>query len=488
MDTARIREGIRKMRFSTILDRWEAGEMSQETAAEVLGMSIGSFQRWRERYEADGEAGLVDRRGFPSRRRAPQEEVERMLGLYRDKYADFTVKHFHEQLLKRHGYKLGYTVTKLCLHRAGLVRPAPKRSAHRKKRPRRPMRGMMLHQDGSRHVWVEGLPAMDLIVTMDDATSEVYSMILVEEEGTASTFQALREVVAEHGLFCALYTDRGSHYFYTSEAGGKVSTAQLTQVGRALAHLGIESPSPPIRRRRGDAPSGCSPPCRTGCPRSCGSPGSQPSRRPTPGSSLIILPSTTPASPGRRNRRVRPSSRRQGDGARDPVRRRGAHGLQRQHRGVERKAPATAGEPPAPAFRQGASQGPRISGWSLRRFPRPAPARRLRRQGSPPRPDCAQAWRRARGRQGQALSGALARVLDRPCARRQFALAGRDEETAAKPNQETAQTQPGQGRSMTNSNRAVRGFRPASIINPKTPHHALQKHDRLTRYGQPGGR
>jgi len=240
MDTTRIREGIRKMRFSTILDRWEAGEMSQETAAEVLGMSIGSFQRWRERYEADGEAGLVDRRGFPSRRRAPQEEVERMLGLYRDKYADFTVKHFHEQLLKRHGYKLGYTVTKLCLHRAGLVRPAPKRSAHRKKRPRRPMRGMMLHQDGSRHVWVEGLPAMDLIVTMDDATSEVYSMILVEEEGTASTFQALREVVAEHGLFCALYTDRGSHYFYTPEAGGKVSTAQLTQVGRALAHLGIE--------------------------------------------------------------------------------------------------------------------------------------------------------------------------------------------------------------------------------------------------------
>ena len=240
MDTARIREGIRKMRFSTILDRWDTGEMTQETAAELLGMSVRSFQRWRERYEAGGEAGLVDRRGFPSRRRAPQEEVERMLGLYRDKYADFTVKHFHEHLQKRHGYKLGYTVTKLNLHRAGLVRPAPKRSAHRKKRPRRPMRGMMLHQDGSRHVWVEGLPSMDLIVTMDDATSEVYSMILVEEEGTASTFQALRDVVAEHGLFCALYTDRGSHYFHTPEAGGKVSTAQLTQVGRALAHLGIE--------------------------------------------------------------------------------------------------------------------------------------------------------------------------------------------------------------------------------------------------------
>src|SRR5271165_1562859 len=240
MDTARIREGIRKMRFSTILDRWDAGEMTQEHAAELLGMSVRSFQRWKERYDAEGEAGLADRRGRPSPRRVPEEEVERMLGLYRDKYADFTVKHFHEQLTKRHNYKLGYTVTKLHLHRAGQVRAAPKRSAHRKKRPRRPMRGMLLHQDGSRHVWIEGLPAMDLIVTLDDATSEIYSMLLVEEEGTASTFQALGEVIGEHGLFCALYTDRGSHYFYTPKAGEKVSKTQQTQVGRALAHLGIE--------------------------------------------------------------------------------------------------------------------------------------------------------------------------------------------------------------------------------------------------------
>jgi transposase len=240
MDVARIREGIRKMRFSTVWDRWENGEMVQETAAELLGMSVRTFQRWRDRYEAGGEAGLVDLRGRPSGRRAPQEELERMLGLYRDKYADFTVKHFHEHLTKRHNYKLGYTVTKLHLQRAGLVGRAPRRSAHRKKRPRRPLRGMMLHQDGSRHVWIEGLAALDLIVTMDDATSEVYSMFLVAEEGTASTFRALREVVGERGLFCALYSDRGSHYFHTPEAGGKVSRRQLTQVGRALAHLGVE--------------------------------------------------------------------------------------------------------------------------------------------------------------------------------------------------------------------------------------------------------
>ena len=239
MGTASIHEGVRRMRFSNLLDRTVAKELTQEAAAEMLGINVRTFQRWAVRYEAEGDDGLVDRRmGRRSPKRAPEEELERMLGLYRDKYSDFTVKHFHEQLVKRHNYVLGYTVTKLALHTAGLVRKAPKRSAHRKKRPRRPMRGMLLHQDGSRHVWIDGLPAMDLIVTMDDATSEIYSAFLVEEEGTASTFQALREVISEHGLFCSFYTDRGSHYFYTPKAGEKVSKAQLTQVGRPLSHLG----------------------------------------------------------------------------------------------------------------------------------------------------------------------------------------------------------------------------------------------------------
>ena len=160
-----------------------------------------------------------------------------MLGLYREEYADFTVKHFHEQLQKRHGY----TVTRLALQAAGLVKPAPRRSAHRKKRPRRPLPGMMLHQDASRFAWVPGdAHQYDLVVTLDDATSEIYSAFLVEEEGTASTSRALAEVIATKGLFCALYTDRGSHYFRTPEAGGKVSSQHLTQVGRALAQLGIE--------------------------------------------------------------------------------------------------------------------------------------------------------------------------------------------------------------------------------------------------------
>ena len=212
MGTASIHEGVRRMRFSNLLDRTETKELTQEAASELLGVSVRTFQRWAERFEAEGDDGLVDRRmGRRSPRRASEEELERMLGLFRDKYADFTVKHFHEQMQKQHGYMLGYTVTKLALHAAGLVRKAPKRSAHRKKRPRRPLRGMLLHQDGSRHVWIEGLPAMDLIVTMDDATSEIYSMFLVEEEGTASTFRALGEVIGEHGLFCSLYKIGRAH-------------------------------------------------------------------------------------------------------------------------------------------------------------------------------------------------------------------------------------------------------------------------------------
>lgn len=241
MNRAALHEGLRRMRFEHALDRYERGDLSQVEAAEILGISERTFRRWQGRFEEEGAPGLGDRRlGKPSPKRAPAGEIKRMLALFEDRYADFTVKHFHEQLVKRHGYRLGYTVTKVHLQRAGLVRPAPKRSAHRKKRPRRPLIGMMLHQDGSRHAWLEGQAPFDLIVTMDDATGAIYSAFLVEEEGTASTFRALREVIEQHGLFCSLYTDRGSHYFHTPKAGEKVSKLQLTQVGRALTRLGIE--------------------------------------------------------------------------------------------------------------------------------------------------------------------------------------------------------------------------------------------------------
>src|SRR5271166_5178144 len=241
MDRARTHEGIRRMRFTDILGRSERSELSQLEAAELLGISERTFRRWRDRHRDAGPSGLDDRRLAPSLRRAPVAEIERMLGLYGELYRGFTVKHFHEQLGKRHNYTLGYTVTKAHLHRAGLVQAATKRSAHRKKRPRRPMVGMMLHQDASTHAWLPGdAGKYDLVVTMEDATSEIYSMFLVDEEGTASSMRGVAEVVATHGLFCSLYTDRGSHYFFTPEAGGPVSRTLLTQFGRALKQLGIE--------------------------------------------------------------------------------------------------------------------------------------------------------------------------------------------------------------------------------------------------------
>lgn len=242
MERARIHEGVRRMRFEDLLARQERGELSQIEAAAMLGVSERTFRRWQGRLRDEGPSGLEDRRlGRVSAHRASAEEIARMLRLYRERYEGFTVKHFHEQLLKRHNYKLGYTVTKVHLQRAGLVRVAPKRSAHRKKRPRRPLVGMMLHQDASMHAWfLDQDRKYDLVVTLDDATSAIYSAFLVDEEGTASTLRGLCDVVSTQGLFCSLYTDRGSHYFFTPKAGEKVSKSQLTQVGRALKQLGIE--------------------------------------------------------------------------------------------------------------------------------------------------------------------------------------------------------------------------------------------------------
>jgi hypothetical protein len=241
-------------RFEDALERYKRGRLTAEEAGELLGLSGRHFRRQCARYAAEGEEGLRDKRlGRASPRRAPEDELARMRRLYRGEYAGFTVKHFHEELRARHGYKLGYTVTRLALQSAGLVKPAPRRGKHRKKRPRRPLPGMLLFQDGSQHRWIGALGHdLDLIVTLDDATGCIYSAFLVEREGTMSSFVGLRETIAAHGLFGALYTDRGSHYFHTPAAGGKVDKGHPTQVGRALAQLGIRhipSYSPEARGR-----------------------------------------------------------------------------------------------------------------------------------------------------------------------------------------------------------------------------------------------
>ncbi len=234
------RQGLRLMKFEEVYGRTHRGVLSQGEAAEVLGVSERTFRRWRDRYEAEGAEGLYDRRlGRVSARRAGVDEVARVLALFDTRYWDFNAKHFHEKLVTAHGIKRSYNWVRLTLQAHGRRRAAPRRGAHRRKRPRRALPGMMLHQDGSRHEWAPGRE-WDLIVTLDDATSEVYSAFFVTEEGTMSSFRALREVIRERGLFCSLYTDRGSHYWRTPEAGGKVDKDTPTQVGRALHQLGIE--------------------------------------------------------------------------------------------------------------------------------------------------------------------------------------------------------------------------------------------------------
>jgi hypothetical protein len=241
-------------RFEEVLERHRLGRLSADEAGEALGMSGRQFRRLRVRYSAEGAEGLRDRRmGRVSNRRAPEAELDRMHRLYREAYADFTAKHFHEELVRRHGYELGYTVTRLSLQSAGLVAKARSRGAHRRKRVRRPLPGMLLFQDGSTHRWLPGLGHdIDLIVTLDDATSHIVSALFVAQEGTMSSFLGLAETIAGHGLFGAFYTDRGSHYFLTPKVGGQVDKTRPTQVGRALAQLGIRhipSYSPEARGR-----------------------------------------------------------------------------------------------------------------------------------------------------------------------------------------------------------------------------------------------
>jgi len=231
----------RAMKVQEVILRAMAKKITWWQAAEILGLSDRSMRRWRERYEEFGYDGLFDRRqGKPSPKRVPVAVVEQVLGLYRDRYFDLNVRHFHEKLHHEHGVDLSYTWVKLALQGAGLVTRGRKRGVHRKRRPRRPLPGMLLHIDGSHHRWFQDERWYDLIVILDDATSEIYYAQLVEEESTVTVMAALRAVIERKGLFCALYSDRGSHFWLTPKVGGKVDPHRLTQVGRALRELGIQ--------------------------------------------------------------------------------------------------------------------------------------------------------------------------------------------------------------------------------------------------------
>lgn len=234
-----LTEAVRMARFSEVYGEFEEDRLSCADAARILGCSERHFLRLRGRYTEDGLEGLRDRRvGRASSRRASAEEVEEVSRLYRDRYKGFSVRHFYEYARRCHGLQWSYTWTRLSLARAGVIKPRKRGGPHRLRRPRRPMPGMMLHQDASKHCWF-GEEVCDLVVTLDDATSEISSAFFCAEEGTNSSFRGLAETISKHGLFCSFYTDRGSHYFLTPEANGKVDKDRLTQVGRALKQLGV---------------------------------------------------------------------------------------------------------------------------------------------------------------------------------------------------------------------------------------------------------
>lgn len=240
MNRTALLQEVRQMKFSEYYDRTKARKLSQVEAASLLGMSERSFRRYSKRYEAEGAEGLFDRRlARIPQNRIGVDTVTRMLALFDTRYWDFTPKHFHEKLVGRHNFQHSYNWVRLTLQAHGRISKAPNRGAHRRKRERRALPGMMLHQDGSSHEWVPG-QWWDLIVTMDDADSEIYSAFFVEEEGTMSSFAGVSDVIGSRGLFCSLYADRGSHYWHTPEAGGKVDKTNLTQFGRALNQLGVE--------------------------------------------------------------------------------------------------------------------------------------------------------------------------------------------------------------------------------------------------------
>jgi transposase len=230
----------RAMKVQEVILRAMAKKITWWQAAEIIGISERQMRRWHERYEEFGYDGLFDRRrGRPSPKRVSLAEVEGVLGLYREKYFDLNVRHFHETLGSEHGIGWSYTWVKRALQGAGLVAKGRKRGVHRQRRARRALPGMLLHIDGSHHPWFGDERWYDLIVILDDASSEIYYAQLVEEESTATVMAGLREGIERKGLFCALYSDRGSHFWLTPKAGGKVDPHRLTQVGRALRELGV---------------------------------------------------------------------------------------------------------------------------------------------------------------------------------------------------------------------------------------------------------
>jgi len=229
------------MKVQEVIMRAMAKQITWWQAAEILGVSTRTIRRRRRDWQKNGFDGLYDHRWKrPSPKRVAVKELEKILELYREQYSDFNVRHFHEKLGEEHGIHYSYTWVKNALQASGLIAVRRKRGPHRRRRPRRPIPGMLLHIDGSQHRWFQDERQLDLIVILDDATSEIYYAQLVDQESTRTVMAAIRHVVETKGWFSSLYSDRASHFFHTPKAGGRIDTRERTEVGRALKELGIE--------------------------------------------------------------------------------------------------------------------------------------------------------------------------------------------------------------------------------------------------------
>jgi hypothetical protein len=234
----------RAMQVHEVITRALAGQLSWIQAAEIRGRSPRSIRCLRWLLQHHGYDGLFDRRRqTPSPKRAPVAEVQRLLALYRDRYQGFNVRHFHQLARRQHGVRFCYAFVKKALQSAGLVAKHRPRGRHRRRREPRPCFGELLHLDGSRHRWLALVPDQwfTLIAVVDDATKRLlYAQLGAGGERVAAIMTALRAVLAHEGIPLALYTDRAHWAVHTPVAGGGPERRRLTQVGRALARLGIE--------------------------------------------------------------------------------------------------------------------------------------------------------------------------------------------------------------------------------------------------------
>ena len=223
-----------------VIVRAIAKELTWIQAAEICGITARHMRRLKDHYQRYGYGGLIDGRGGKTRRkRIAVASIEELCRLRREQYADFSVQHFWEKATEVHKLKISYTWAKLALQAAGLAEKSPARGTYRRRRERRPLTGMMLHIDGSTHDWLVDESKQDLIVVQDDADSRIHYAQFVPQEGTQSTFAALKHVLQRSGRFCELYSDRGSHFCLTPQAGQKATTEHDGQVSRALKALGI---------------------------------------------------------------------------------------------------------------------------------------------------------------------------------------------------------------------------------------------------------